>query len=946
MATVEELESLISGRPGAQPSADPVAKPKEARQIPKARVREAFGPSPIPALEQEPFSQLEIDAMRGGVSIDNPAPSGQFQASFGATQNDQLLAYRIALSPLAKTPEGFPSVTEQTRLKELGNRPSPGIEVRVGPETGAIEWNDPEVGWSLANPPGSFLPNVKGFGADALRAEWELALGTLAGMATRSPMLTTGAEAMGAALGHAGVLLEGQRMGLNRGMSDEDIAKAAIKHAGGVAAFGYAGAKATALVQFFTKVLKGQPVGRTAAQSLDLDMDEAHAIQDAINSKTNANKLRFSLAEASGDEDLLALQDYYSRGEFKKEFGEFADDQAAALREFFSTVNEPFRRVRQPGTPTLAKQQLNDEQALQRAIDVADNRVSARITGQDRMVEQQTAQLNDTISSLKDRPLESIGTDLREAGLQEQAIFRDWASQKASQINRIAGNAEIITNRNTNQVARRLDSKVRRALFPTTQAGTGRLLPPERINVVDPSTGQPMIDPVTEEVVTAPSKIFDPNAKFTFTEAWEAVSDLKRIKRVAAQGLSTETPEVAAVEQLIGALERDMRNSMQSSRLGVLYDNFTRSYAINKKRLDEGAFGRMMERRGGPNGRWVVRDEAVFSNFWRPADLQRAQDLHSVINHRPTAMDAMRRAIVDDYKRATMRDGRVNPDLHRQYLSRHRKQLGLFFTKDEMAKINRIGGAEAALIARKEHRDKAVKEINRSFDGKIASLEDPGKLLALLRDDTSEMDARRLVKLLNRTPDVLRGVRRAYINRQIANKLVGAWDRGERALSVANFDAFLFGKGQKSGQIGTIRALFGKQYAMDLITLGRALKVSSREARFPNRSNTAFYLDTLKNLTRAYVGLFTRPGRILTALDRIRGKVAARTISRAIMNPESLRELVSLRGADLTSQKAIGVLSGLGASALLASPAEVDVRRGQQQSPQDLESLLFDTGGA
>ncbi len=36
------------------------------------------------------------------------------------------------------------------------------------------------------------------------------------------------------------------------------------------------------------------------------------------------------------------------------------------------------------------------------------------------------------------------------------------------------------------------------------------------------------------------------------------------------------------------------------------------------------------------------------------------------------------------------------------------------------------------------------------------------------------------------------------------------------------------------------------------------------------RSNSAFWIDTVKGLARAYVGLFTRPGRIITALAALR----------------------------------------------------------------------------
>ncbi len=951
MATLEELEGLLKDFPASQatsaggsplervareqgllPPTAPV--PEKTTPIPTTTVGGAtFGPTQraaaLPgfgapgegAIGVRPLTGDQVTAAKAGVRYDNPAPSGQFAASFGHTQRDQLLAYQIALGSGGKRPEG---ITGDTRLAELEGRKPVGVPVRVGPDTGEIEWFDEELGWSLANPSRQIVPNIKGFGADALRLQYELAFGAAGAIGTRSPLLTVGSEAFGAAMGEMAVILEGQRMGLNRDMTPEDIAKEAVKAGGTALAFGYGAAKTAALVQFFSRIISGQPTARMARNLLDLDDEEATALEAAVNNRLNADKLRYSFGERTNDEELLQLQDFYKRStEWKKEFGEFSQAQTDALREFYNTVNEPFKPTRAPGQVGT----LDDEEALRRVIGVADNKITAQLNGLDRSIQHQRAEMNHMLASLDDRPYESIGGDLRSVGADVQREFTQWANKKAAQLHRISGGGEIITNRNTVSVVNRLNKKAKDALFPLTETGTRRLLPKE-----------PIVDPETGETLEIGGKVFDPDAKFTFAEAWEALSGLKRMERVAAKGLSTEAPEVAAIQQLRGALEHDIRNSLQNTRMGTLYDKFVRAYAINKKRLDEGSFGAMMERVGGPNGRFELRDEAVFRNFWVPGDRRRAQELHDVISDRPVAMDAMRRAIVDDMKRRTTRGGVVQPEAHTQYMKQHKNQLGLFFTKDEIGKMNRVGGAEKALQARAEARDRAVKRINQSFEGRIANLNDPGKLLLLLRDETSASDARKLVGMLRQTPDVLRGLRRAYINNQIANKLAGRWEHGERILSVANFDQFLHGKGQGAGQLGTIKALFGEQYAKDMVTLNKALKVASRESRFPNRSNTAFWLDTTKNLTRAYVGLFTRSGRILTALDRLRGKAAARVISRAIMNPDSLRKLMELRGRDLRTQKAMGLIGAMGGSALFATPDEVEAwQRGVPFSMEFIE---------
>lgn len=137
-----------------------------------------------------------------------------------------------------------------------------------------------------------------------------------------------------------------------------------------------------------------------------------------------------------------------------------------------------------------------------------------------------------------------------------------------------------------------------------------------------------------------------------------------------------------------------------------------------------------------------------------------------------------------------------------------------------------------------------------------------------------------------------------------------------REFSAANFDKFLMGIGGEGGHLAIARNLFGEQYANDLTLLNQVLKRVRAEPRNINTSGTAFWENTVKGLARAYVGLFTTPGRFITAGARIKQRFAENMLYRTVADPVNLRKLMSLRGVDMRSSQARALLGSLGGSFL------------------------------
>ena len=162
------------------------------------------------------------------------------------------------------------------------------------------------------------------------------------------------------------------------------------------------------------------------------------------------------------------------------------------------------------------------------------------------------------------------------------------------------------------------------------------------------------------------------------------------------------------------------------------------------------------------------------------------------------------------------------------------------------------------------------------------------------------------------------GLTEAYLQdmraRVLRPKIPGS---DERQFSPAALHNFLYGAGEGSehGQEQVIKQLFGPTYLEGLKTLEKGVSISARESPFPNRSGTAFWQGTVVNLlSRAYFGPLSKEMTRVGVAKKLYARAADAAISRAILSPKSMKDLMSVWNKDVNSRKAITVLGQLGLS--------------------------------
>ena len=158
-------------------------------------------------------------------------------------------------------------------------------------------------------------------------------------------------KAIAAGGGEYARLKLGQKLyGINQDLSDTDLLIEAFKVAGISGAAGFVGLGGAKLIKGVNNLIKGRVVPKDALETLTASkVKESDEVALAINKKLNDAKtksnLKFTLAEAADDADLLATQASFEnvrRLGYLEDFRKFNRNQANALDNYFKILKNQF----------------------------------------------------------------------------------------------------------------------------------------------------------------------------------------------------------------------------------------------------------------------------------------------------------------------------------------------------------------------------------------------------------------------------------------------------------------------------------------------------------------------------------------------------------------------------------------------------------------------------
>lgn len=802
----------------------------------------------------------EIEA--SGVSTEGAPAGARFVGAFGADDVEATAGIKLGL--------------EQAFGQD--------VEMRIGPVSKRLEFMNPATKrFTVVNPPGINLTDLASIAPEIGIAALETA-GAVVGSGV-SPVVGTGAGLFGGAfIGEMSRLRAGQALGINQGMSDETLVIIALQRAGLSAVTGVAVER---LIQLGRVFLSGIPAplfkgtkDEIAGAIKATDQTMAPIEQEI------SRKVPITVAQTLKDDELATAERVIAKRAGGEQLRDVRTQQQEDLLDFQKSISDPFET---PATSQTAGR------GVQTAVGRGPRAGVAKVEQQTRQARIASEQATATATRGSIAPPEAgeLARETLDTG--RDAVQTRFASQYAD-LNREAG-----------------DTVAELTEFATAGRKWKEILDDDILPSLAVEDAPVIADAVSAGVKPA-----------SFASVQRTLSTLRAELRRVKKGFSGK--DSVALQELHDALLKD-RNRALAKRpdLQKMVDDLEASYAEAKTAIDRSMVGELIAKAEG--GGFRVRDDKVIPRLLNSPS--GAKQVSNVINDPrygsfAGAKDPIRRGLLGAYQQAV-----VDPETgiailarHNAWMARNAVVLKEFFTKAEMSALQKSGTASQLLKVMERRERDVVQSLNKSFGTKMQKYDSSEVVDKVFKPNRLD-DLKRTKKLLERDPDKWRDFQGAALRKYWSD--VSVYDNAAQAHRIKV--SKLADKTDEANS-AALDIVFGKEFTKNVKALRNALQVTERQPAgsvqdLADTINAGSQANALRHLARAYVGLFTMKGRIMTAGLRLRGKAAERALVRALSNPRELQRLVELRTAKPFSQKATIILGGLGASILSApEPSE------------------------
>jgi len=782
----------------------------------------------------------------------------RFAASLGYDDKNKALAIKNVLSDLYKT----------------------DITVRTGTNTGELEFLNPETKkFELVNKPGVDLGDFTGQGGNAMVILPDIAatIGMTIVSGGNLPVGVASGAVTAGIFEYSKYQLGKTLYGINKDVSNEDLLNRAFVAAGISAGSAVLGVGAAKVIKGTTNLIKGRFLqgSDVAISKVEDDILKADVVADRINNALDGAKiksnLKFTLGQAANDADMLAAQESFeniNKLGYMNEFRTFNQNQAQALNDYYGFLKSGF------GTNTKGASEFEAGSLIQEVI-----RKQNQPVIKDLIKKQADAEdiLERAIITLPDGSLKETGVAIRSSIAEASNLYKKNVAMAADKL-AVAANIKNVSTDIIYDTVESLSKKAKDNLLKI----------PDTKNIFNKELLKE--GNVNPEVLR--------NTKST----------LQSLIRDKVEGKAAgETPEVKTLQTIVSSINKQLQKSAPKEYTDAL-DEFNTLVVKNKKLLDNELISKITKE---DNKLKIFGAEDLFSLSFKKglkSDVY-AKQMHDVIKNSPDAMKAYKNSINDFYKIKVFKNGKINKNAHESFLRDYNSPLKLFFNETDYNKISKLGGFQKTIDDATVSRNNTIKEIEKSFAGKLERLT-PGELVNKIYKANNIDEIRRLKNILSKDPEVYQAFQRSVLT-DLNESVLKSSDRlGMKILDASSFDKYLYGAGERGYRVA-LKEIFGDNFVGNLDNLNKALQISAR--RQPPKSMGVFG-SAFSDIIRARLGQFTLAGRLFTASRRIYAKAAERVMANALLNPQSLRELIELRKFKSSDKLAIAILSKLDGS--------------------------------
>ncbi len=225
---------------------------------------------------------------------------------------------------------------------------------------------------------------------------------------------------------------------------------------------------------------------------------------------------------------------------------------------------------------------------------------------------------------------------------------------------------------------------------------------------------------------------------------------------------------------------------------------------------------------------------------------------------------------------------KIDVAAHNRFIDEYGAVMDTYLSQGERAALGSASEFSEQVIQVQAKQKTTLEKISRQFDLGGGKAVEPETIFenTWKADRFSKFDQVHL--LLRESPELL-DTYKAFVYKDIWNPAAGRTKtvNGREVMDPVAMRQYIDGNKDK------LSTLFGQEYVQNLRTVVDATEAALTDV--PTRGARKEG-NMLTGLIRGYVGMFTRPGRFLTAFNKVRGNVKEDALTTALANPRAMAE--------------------------------------------------------
>ena len=261
-----------------------------------------------------------------------------------------------------------------------------------------------------------------------------------------------------------------------------------------------------------------------------------------------------------------------------------------------------------------------------------------------------------------------------------------------------------------------------------------------------------------------------------------------------------------------------------------------------------------------------------------------------------SGLQGLKKGVINDFYNKVLKEqgGQISPkgeEALNNWLKQNGDIVKKFFDEDEILQFNNaedfIRKYKARELSLKQAQQRAARDPELQNLEKVVDLTNPEDVFITTWKAGKITPTRALFNAVNNTgDDSLVNSYKAYIYKDFLGKTAGKGTFGQNI-----FDGRSIGK--YMDEYGDAMSLwFGPEFVENLTKIGKKLEPFDNLGKQVLKDEENALLQATNSLARAYVGLFTTPGRVLTAFKTIGKSELSRRQAEYLIKPEKLYDAI------------------------------------------------------